>query len=60
VPDCWSPNAFKQAMQSSHPIVTPSACIGRYVRLDIPEYRSMPSIEVLVKTIRRILEHGGD
>lgn len=59
VPDCWSPNAFKQAMQSSDPIVTPSACIGRYVRLDIPEYRSMPSIDVLVKTIRRILERGG-
>jgi selenocysteine lyase/cysteine desulfurase len=55
VPDSWSPNAFKQAMQESHPIVTPSACIGRYVRLDIPEYRSMPSIEVLVKTIRGVI-----
>jgi hypothetical protein len=59
VPDGWAPNAFKQAMQNSDPIVTPSACIGRFVRLDIPEYRSMPSIDVLVKTIRRILEHGG-
>lgn len=55
VPDAWSPNAFKKAMQASDPIVTPSACIGRYVRLDIPEYRSMPSIDVLVSTIRAIL-----
>lgn len=55
VPDDWSPNAFKQAMQESKPIVTPSACIGRYVRLDIPEYRSMPSIDVLVSTIRSVL-----
>lgn len=55
VPDSWSPNAFKQAMQESTPSVTPSACIGRFVRLDIPEYRSMPSIEVLVKTIRSVL-----
>ncbi len=55
VPEAWSPNAFKKAMQTSHPIVTPSACIGRFVRLDIPEYRSMPSIDVLVSTIRGIL-----
>ncbi len=55
VPEPWSPNAFKKAMQASHPIVTPSACIGRYVRLDIAEYRSMPSVDVLVSTIRKIL-----
>lgn len=55
VPEPWSPNAFKQALQESQPIVTPSACIGRYVRLEIPEYRSMPSVDVLVKTIRSVL-----
>lgn len=55
VPESWSPNAFKKAMQESDPIVTPSACIGRFVRLDIAEYRSMPSIDVLVSTIRGVL-----
>ena len=55
VPEPWSPNAFKKAMQVSDPIVTPSASIGRYLRLDIPEYRSMPSVEVLVSIIRRVL-----
>jgi hypothetical protein len=55
VPEPWSPNAFKQAMQASDPIVTPSASIGRYLRLDIPEYRSMPSVDVLVSTIRSVL-----
>ncbi len=55
VPEPWSPSAFKKAMQASQPIVTPSACVGRFVRLDIPEYRSMPSIDVLVSTIRSIL-----
>ena len=55
VPEPWSPNAFKKAMQASHPVVTPSACIGRFVRLDIAEYRSMPSIDVLVSTIRSVL-----
>jgi len=54
-PQNWSPAAFKDALQEGHPIVTPSASIGRYVRLDIPEYRDMPSVSVLVAKIRKIL-----
>jgi selenocysteine lyase/cysteine desulfurase len=54
-PKNWSPNALKDALQEGSPIVTPSASIGRYVRLDIPEYRQMPSIKVLVSKIKQVL-----
>lgn len=53
--DSWSASAFKEALQEGNPIVTPSASIGHYVRLDIPEYRSMPSVEVLGKAIAETL-----
>lgn len=51
----WTPGGLKDALQASDPIITPSAPIGRYVRLDIPEYRPMPSVEVLVTTLQRLL-----
>ncbi len=51
----WAPAAVKDALQSGEPIITPSAPIGRYLRLDLPEYRSVPSVEVLVKGLSRIL-----
>jgi hypothetical protein len=54
-PQKWSPAAFKEALQAGQPIITASASIGRYVRLDIAEYRSMPSVSVLVAKIRQIL-----
>lgn len=51
----WTPGGLKDALQASDPIITPSAPIGRYVRLDIPEYRPMPSVEVLVSALKRLL-----
>jgi len=42
-----SPGALKDALQAGTPIVTPCAPIGRLLRLEIPEYRDMPSVEVL-------------
>ena len=54
-PKSLSPNALKDALQEGSPVVTPSASIGRYMRLDIPEYRPMPSIKVLVAKIQQIL-----
>jgi len=51
----WTPGSMKKALQEGNPIVTPSAPIGRYVRLDIPEYRQMPSVEVLAAKVRKLL-----
>ena len=46
-PQGVSPGALKDALQAGDPIVTPCAPIGRLLRLDIPEYREMPSLDVL-------------
>jgi selenocysteine lyase/cysteine desulfurase len=51
----WTPGGLKDALQESDPIITPSAPIGRWVRLDIPEYRPMPSVEILVSALKRLL-----
>lgn len=50
-----SPGAVKEALQAGDPIITPSAPINRYLRLDIPEYRAMPSVDVLVTALRKVL-----
>jgi hypothetical protein len=50
-----SPGAVKEALQAGDPIITPSAPINRYLRLDIPEYRAMPSVAVLVTALRKVL-----
>lgn len=47
----WTPGACKRALQAGDPIVTPSAPIDRLLRLDIPEYRPLPSLDVLVKKL---------
>jgi hypothetical protein len=47
---------LKDRLQEGNPIITSSAPIGRYVRLDIPEYRPMPSVDVLVGRLKEILE----
>jgi selenocysteine lyase/cysteine desulfurase len=51
-----SPGALKKALQEGSPIITPSAPIGHYLRLDIPEYRGMPSKDVLVARLKQIVQ----
>lgn len=50
-----APATLKDVLQTGDPIITSSAPIGRYVRLDIPEYRPMPSVDVLVRRLKEIL-----
>lgn len=50
-----TPMGLKKALQEGSPIVTPTAPIGRWLRLEIPEYRAMPSVDVLVAKIKEIL-----
>jgi len=54
-----TPMKVKKALQEATPIVTPTAPVGRYLRLDIPEYRSVPSEIVLASTLARVLETLG-
>lgn len=54
--DGITPGAVKEALQGQDPEITPSAPIKRYLRLDIPEYRTMPSIDVLVSALARIIQ----
>lgn len=49
-----SPAALKRQLQETRPIITPAAPIGRWIRFDIPEYREMPSVDLLVSKIRTI------
>lgn len=58
--DWMAPASLKRELQESDPIVTPTAPIGRWLRLDIPEYREMPSTFVLTEKIRRIIAHSAD
>jgi hypothetical protein len=51
----WRCGKVKDLLQENDPIITPSAPIGRYVRLEIPEYRPMPSVEVLVTALDKHL-----
>lgn len=51
-PNGITPAALKRALQTDDPIVTPGTPIGRYLRLDIPEYRELPSISVLVEKMQ--------
>jgi hypothetical protein len=50
-----SPGALKDALQAGDPIVTPCAPIGRLLRLDIAEYRQLPSLEVLRERLNACL-----
>lgn len=54
-----TPMKVKKALQEATPIVTPTAPVGRYLRLDIPEYRSVPSETVLATQLARVLETLG-
>jgi hypothetical protein len=51
-----SPAALKQALQDEKPAITTGAPIGRYLRLDIPEYRAVPSIDLLVERLKHLLK----
>ncbi|HEY9775737.1 MAG TPA: hypothetical protein V6C81_18375 [Planktothrix sp.] len=51
-----SPAALKQALQQGTPAITTGAPIGRYLRLDIPEYREMPSPELLAKRLSALVQ----
>jgi len=53
--DRLSPAELKRRLQAWDPIITPSAPISSYLRLDIPEYRGMPSPDVLVNALSEIL-----
>lgn len=53
--DWLSPAALKRMLQEGNPIITPTAPIGRWLRLDIPEYRDMPSVDVLVDRLHKII-----
>ncbi len=46
---------LKKALQEGAPIVTPTQPINNYLRLDIPEYRRMPSPDVLVAKLEQVL-----
>ena len=50
-----TPAAVKHALQEGSPIVTPAACVGSLMRLDIPEYRSVPPIDVLADKLGRVI-----
>jgi hypothetical protein len=50
-----SPGALKDALQAGNPIVTPCAPIGRLLRLEIAEYRQLPSLEVLRERLNACL-----
>lgn len=47
--------AVRKALQQGAPIVTPAACVGPLMRLDIPEYRSVPPCDVLADKLERVL-----
>lgn len=55
LPGNLAPAQVKELMQEGKPIVTPGAPIGRYLRLDIPEYREMPSIPVLIDALQKAI-----
>ena len=55
VKERWTPGACKRALQDGYPVVTPSAPIDRFARLDIPEYRPLPSLNVLVDKLKKSL-----
>jgi hypothetical protein len=46
--------AVKHALQEGDTVVTPTA-VGPYLRLDIPEYRSVPPVNVLAAKLARVL-----
>lgn len=50
-----TPMGLKKALQEGAPIVTPTQPINNYLRLDIPEYRRMPSPDVLVAKLEQVL-----
>lgn len=45
----------KHALQEGDTVVTPTA-VGPYLRLDIPEYRSVPPVDVLAAKLARVLD----
>jgi hypothetical protein len=51
----FSPAALKEALQDGKPAITTGAPIGRYMRLDIPEYRAVPPIDLLVERLKLLL-----
>lgn len=53
--DGWTPHDLRKALQQGSPIVTPAACVGSLMRVDIPEYRSVPPCDVLADKLERVL-----
>ncbi len=51
-----TPMKVKQALQAGDTIVTPTAPVGSFLRLDIPEYRVMPPVDVLADKLARVIE----
>jgi len=50
-----TPMKVKKALQEGAPIVTPTAPVGHFLRLDIPEYRSCPPVDVLCEKLARVI-----
>lgn len=50
-----TPSKVKKALQEGAPIVTPTAPVGPFLRLDIPEYRSVPPCDVLADKLARVI-----
>lgn len=46
---------LKKVLQEGATVVTPTA-VGPYLRLDIPEYRSVPPVDVLAAKLARVLD----
>ncbi len=50
-----TPAKLKRILQDGNPVITPTAPVGRYLRLDIPEYREMPSVNLLAERMTRAI-----
>lgn len=50
-----TPYEVRKALQEGSPIVTPAASVGSLLRLDIPEYRSVPPCDVLADKLARVI-----
>lgn len=51
-----TPMKVKQALQAGDTIITPTAPVGSFLRLDIPEYRSVPPADVLADKLARVID----
>ncbi len=51
-----TPYRLKKALQQGDPIVTLTAPVGSVLRIDIPEYRSLPPTDVLASRLTQVIE----